>query len=64
MIFHVSFHKYTPAYANTGNMYLFHVLLINNNELWFEEDIGGRTKEGHNRFEGTKIRSIVNGIPE
>ena len=27
MFFHVSFHKYTPPYANTDNTYLFHVLI-------------------------------------
>ena len=27
MFLHASLHKYTPAYANKGNMYLFHVLL-------------------------------------
>ena len=27
MFFHASFHKYTSADANTGNMYLSHVLL-------------------------------------
>ena len=27
MFFHASLHKYTPADTNTGNMYLFHVIL-------------------------------------
>ena len=26
MFLHASFHKYTPTYANKGNMYFFHVL--------------------------------------
>ena len=37
---------------------------MNNNELWSEEDNGGRTKEGHDKFEGTKIRPIVDGVPK